>query len=288
MARTLFACLVLTVGLAACAPSMAARTYSFVMQDNIRRAPFEMAPGLFYVGASDIAVFAIETADGLVLIDGGYAETAPQVVANLRTLGFEPSDVRLLLNTHAHFDHAAGLRALKDATGAELYASPLDARLLEGGGSGDFFFGGAFTYDAVDVDRRLRDGEAISHGGVNFTPHFTPGHTQGCTSWSFPVQVDGQTRQALVICSLSRLLYPLVDNERYPHIASDFRGSFATLRGLRCDVFLGTHGNFFNLSGKRRRMRAGAPNPFVDPAGCAAFIDRAGRRFERALARQLR
>ncbi|MEQ1491462.1 MAG: MBL fold metallo-hydrolase, partial [Terricaulis sp.] len=103
-------------------PATLERAYAFAQQDNNPEPPVEIAQGVYWVGASDVASYAIDTGDGLIVIDGGYTETAPQVLANLRALGFEPSDVRILLNTHAHFDHAAGLAAIKAASGAQLYA----------------------------------------------------------------------------------------------------------------------------------------------------------------------
>lgn len=271
----------------ACSPTLRANAYSTILQDNRAVAPFEMAPGLYYVGSSDIAVFALTTADGIVVIDGGYDSTARQVLSNLRTLGLEPRDVRILLNTHGHVDHAAGLARLKEETGAALYAGPGDAHLLESGGRGDFFLGDWMSYPPVRVDRILADGEAVTLGALTLTPHFTPGHTKGCTSWSFPIIADGETRQALIVCSLATLQYDLTDNPDYPNIATDFAVTFDRLRALPCEVFLGDHAKFFDMRAKRAAQVAGASvNPFIDPVGCRAFIDREDVRFGQALARQ--
>lgn len=275
------------VGLCGCTAGVRAQIYSAALQDNGDFAPFEMAPGLYYVGASDIAVFAVGGPDGLVVIDAGYEATGPRVIANLKRLGFEPHQVKLILNTHAHMDHAAGLALLKRETGAPLYASVKDAKLLEAGGRGDFFLGDWMTYPKVVVDRRLSDGEVVEAGGVKLTAHITPGHTKGCTSWSFDVTVDGAVKHALVICSLSTLQYRLMGNAAYPEIASDFAQTFERLRSLPCEVFLGAHGKFFDLKAKRARQMAGAtPNPFVDPAGCQAFMAREEAAFRRKLKRQ--
>jgi metallo-beta-lactamase class B len=268
-------------------PATLERAYSFAQQDNNPEPPVEIAPGVYFVGASDVASYAIDTGDGLILIDGGYADTAPQILANLRTLGFEPSDVRILLNTHAHFDHAAGLAALKEATGAELYASPADAALLRAGGRGDFFLRDFFRYPAVSVDRELRDGETITLGSATLTAHFTPGHTKGCTSWTFPVTMhDGSVQQALVICSLSTLSYDFTDNPAYPNIVSDYRRTYETLSALPCDVFLGAHGRWFDLPGRRLRVAAGDRNAFVAPEECSAFLAESRAAFEAEAARQ--
>jgi metallo-beta-lactamase class B len=273
----------LAAGLSGCTSGARAQIYSAVQRDNGAFAPFEIADGLYYVGTSDIAVYALRTSAGLVVIDGGYETTAPRVLANLRTLGFQPSDVKVLLNTHAHMDHAAGLAELKRATGAQLFVSERDADEVETGGRGDFYLGDWMTYPPAHVDRRLRDLEEVRLGETVLTAHVTAGHTKGCTSWAFDVFVDGVARRALVICSTSTLTYRLRDNAQYPEIAADFARTFATLRSLRCEVFLGAHGKFFRLREKRARQIAGGASPFVDPEGCASFIDREERAFRRRL-----
>lgn len=274
-------------GAEACSPTLRANTYSTMLQDNRPIPPFEIADGVYYVGSSDIAVFALKTRDGVILIDSGYESTARQVERNLRSVGIEPADIRIMLNTHAHVDHAAGLAYIKSLSHAQLYASPLDAPMLESGGRGDFFLGDWMTYPPVHVDHVLHDGEAVTLGERTLTAHFTPGHTKGTTSWTFPIEIDGAAHDALLFGSSGILRYRLVNNPRYPNIVSDFRASFDTLRALPCDVPLGAHGHFFDLAYKRLRVDA-QPNPFIDPAGCRAYIDGQQALFERALARQSR
>ena len=273
------------LGAVGCSTSVRTNLYSTLQQDNNDIAPFEIADGLYYVGSSDIAVFALRTRDGVVLIDSGYEFTAQRVPRNLERVGLNINDVRIVLNTHAHMDHAAGLAFLKEASGAQLYASPLDAAQLEAGGRGDFFLGDWMGFAPVEVDHELQDGEVVRLGERELTAHFTPGHTKGCTSWSFPIEVDGREVQALVICSMGILYFDLTDNPKYPAIAADFQRSFDTLRGLRCDLFLGAHGNFFDMRRKREHLGQ-TPNPFIDPDGCRAYIDRQEAIFQRALARQ--
>ena len=275
------------LALAGFSPSFRAKAYSALQRDNRPITPFEIAPGLYYVGSSDIAVFALTTRDGIILIDAGYEATARRVPDNLRALGLDPANVRILLNTHAHVDHAAGLASLKQLTHAQLYASPLDAPMLESGGRDDFFLRDWMTYPPVEVDRELRNGETVTLGSVTLTAHFTPGHTKGCTSWTFPLEIDGREQQVLVFCSLGVLRYRLVNNRRYPNIASDFETTFATLRALPCDVPLGAHGHFFDLTRKRQHVGE-HPNVFIDPAGCRAYIDQQEQLFQRRLTRQQR
>lgn len=256
-------------------------------QDSMSRAwnrpvtPFRIVGNLYYVGAADVTSFLVVTRAGLVLIDGGFEQTAPQVLANVRRLGFDPRGIRYLLSSHAHLDHAGGLAALRAATGARVVAGAEDAPLLERGGRRDFAFGDRLPFPPVRVDRRVRDGDVVQLGDVTLTAHHTPGHTRGCTTWSTPV-TDGRSRHsALFLCSVSvPSEYALVDNHAYPEIARDYARTFAALRAVSCDVFLGSHGVFFDLTEKRAALAAGArPNPFVDPGGCRAFLRDSEARF---------
>jgi metallo-beta-lactamase class B len=251
-------------------------------------APFKIIGNLYYVGASDITSYLIVTPQGSILLDGGFAETAPQIEANIRTLGFRPEDIKILLNSHAHFDHAGGLAALKRVSHAALDASAEDAALMARGGKDDFFFGDRHPFEPVQTDRILKDGDQVELGGVTLTAHITAGHTKGCTSWSMRVEDGGRPYDVVFICSLSVLAgYQLIDNPKYPHIAADYAHSFDVLKSLPCDVFLGAHGQFFGLQGKIARLkRHESGNPFVDPAGYRAYIDRAEQAFEQDLAAQ--
>ncbi|MBY0569454.1 MAG: subclass B3 metallo-beta-lactamase [Hyphomonadaceae bacterium] len=261
--------------------------YALLQQDNNPRPPVTIARGVHWVGASDVASYLIETEHGVILIDGGYASTAPQIIANIEALGFEMSDVRFILNTHAHFDHAAGLAALSAASGAPVYASAADAVQLRQGGANDFYLRNFWRYPPVEVERELIDGEQVTLGGVTLTAHLTPGHTKGCTSWTFPVTMhDGRVAQALIICSLSTLTFDLVDNPDYPEIAADFARTYDTLQSLPCEVFLGAHGNWFDIEGKRARIANGELDAFYDPNGCRAYLAQSRAEFEAALARQ--
>ena len=256
--------------------------------DNDPVAPFKIGEGFYYVGASDITAWLFVTKAGMIVVDGGYDTTAPQILANIRTLGFDPRQVKILLSTHGHIDHAGGLAQLKRETGATLYANPLDGALMARGGKGDFGLGDKATYPPVTPDRPLTDGQKISLGSVTLTAHFTPGHTRGCTTWTFPVTVAGKVRQALLLCSNSVLDMYRLDkaHESYPGIAADYEKSYATWRSLPCDVFLGSHGKFFDLTEKRAALQAGKTDAFVDPAGCKAYFDKGYASFHATLAKQ--
>jgi len=246
--------------------------------------PFRIAESLYYVGASDIASYLIVTPEGHILIDGGFVETAPQIEANIVKLGFKVGDVRILLNSHAHFDHAGGLAALKAKSGAKLYASAADATLLESGGKGDFRFGDEGLFPAVAVDRRLTDGEQVKLGGATLTARLTPGHTRGATTWTF----KAGSFDVVLVSSASILDYHFVGAESYPGIAADFERTFAVLEQLPVQIFLAPHGGFFDLAGKRERAASGMGlrNPWVDPAGYKAWVERMESAFRAAVERQ--
>jgi metallo-beta-lactamase class B len=248
--------------------------------------PFRIAGPLYYVGASDVTSFLITTPEGHILIDGGFVETAPLILESIASLGFTIGDVRILLNSHAHFDHAGGLAALKAVSGAKLWASEREAPLLERGGLGDDLLGDGAGYPPVAVDRRLADGDRVELGGIALTARLTPGHTRGCTSWEFEVR-DGDVRYRVVsVCSLSILPDArLVDRPTYPGIADDYARALAVLEGLRAEIFLASHGSFFELEDKRARLgTAGATNPFVDPEGYRRYLARARSKLAERLA----
>ena len=249
--------------------------------------PFRIIGHIYYVGAADVASYLINTSDGLILLDGGFAQTAPQIESNIVRLGFKLSDVKVLLNGHAHPDHAGGLAALKRDTGAKLYAMDAEVTPLEHNGQGTFYRGNRKLFDSIRVDRILHDGATVSLGGVTLKAHLTAGHTPGCTTWTMKARQSGNSYDVVFMCQLTLLDgQPLVRNPIYPRIAQDYEHTFAVLGSMRCDVFLGEHGHMFDLKGKLQRLAAHpASNPFIDPAGCRRFVAQSRNEFEAALKR---
>jgi metallo-beta-lactamase class B len=219
-----------------------------------------------------------------VVIDGGLPESAPLVLAAIRRLGFRPEDVRLLLNSHAHFDHAGGLKELKRATGATLAATTLDAELLERGGRGDFALGDSAPYPPVTVDRRLHDGDSVVVGDLMLTAHLTPGHTKGRTTWATTIREGERQYRVVFVCSLSVLLpfYRLEGDPGYRDMLTDYRRSIRVVRELRCEIMLAPHASFIGgFQDKLARIRAGGTaDPLVDPDACRGYADQAERRLE--------
>jgi metallo-beta-lactamase class B len=249
--------------------------------------PFKIIGNIYYVGASEIASFLIATPQGHILIDGGFEETAPQILANIKKLGFKPGEVKYLLNSQSHSDHAGGFAELKRATGAKLAIMEQDKAEVEAGGRGDFAWGDTMLFPAVKVDRTLHDGDALALGGASLKALRTPGHTKGCTTWTTTATENDKPYNVVWVCSTTAPGYKLVGNTQYPNIVQDYRRTFEILKKLPCDVFLASHGNFFNLEVKSKQIRADAArNPFIDPDGYQQFLERTQRDFETELKRQ--
>ena len=243
--------------------------------------PFRIAGNVYYVGAREVTSYLIATPAGHVLIDSGFAETAPQVLANVRTLGFEPKDVKWLLISHPHYDHVGGIADLRDATGAKVAVSAADAEQAKNGGKGDFQWGDRFTYRAFTADRLLQDGDTVALGGATLTANVTAGHTRGCTSWSTQVTERGKPLHVVFVCSITFPGYRLAGNEAYPRIVDDYRDTFRRLAAMPVDVFLAAHGSFFRLVEKRAALcRNPENNPFVDAQGYRDHVERQRQQFE--------
>ena len=249
------------------------------------QTPFRIVGNIYYVGTSELASYLIVSPQGDVLIDGTLEQTAPQIEQNIRTLGFKLTDVKLILNSHAHFDHAAGIAQIKKDTGAQFDASAADTPILE---RGYITYGPSAPvhFPSVKVDHVIRDGETVGFGDARLTAHLTPGHTPGCTTWTMNVIDNGTPHTALFICSVTVAGNPLVNNSVYPLIVSDYRASFAKLKTLHADIFLGPHVEFFDMHKKLAARKPGGPNPFIDPNEFQTFVAKAESDFDTELARQ--
>ena len=249
--------------------------------------PFRIIGNIYYVGAFEVSSFLITTPKGHILLDSGFAETVPLIADGIKRLGFKIEDVKILINSHAHYDHAGGLAQLKRLTGAQLMLSEADAALAANGGKGDFQWGDALTYEPVKADRILNDKDRIELGGVEMIARLTPGHTKGCTTWLMNVTEGGSGYDVVLVGSTTAPEYRLVNNPKYPNIASDYEYTFRLLRSLRCDVFLGPHGSFFNLKRKAARLARGEkPNPFIDAKSYREFLDRTEKDFRDQVSKQ--
>lgn len=250
--------------------------------------PYRVIGNIYYVGSKGVAQYLITTPQGHLLLDTGFEVSVPRLADNVRALGFRFEDVKILLTSHAHIDHVQGHARARQMTGAQVVVSAPDAPFIESGGKGEPVFDGIHSWAPCPVDRIIADGERVTLGGTTLVAHLTPGHTRGATTWTMNVEDGGRTLAVVFFPSAN--VNPgvrLVDNPRYPEIATDFLRSFAVWKSLPCDVVLGAHGAFFDMEPKYARLTAStSANPFIDPDGYRRLIAEAEKKFEDQLARE--
>ena len=249
--------------------------------------PFKIAGNIYYVGASDLTSYLITTPKGHILLDSGMLQTVPQIKANVAKLGFKIEDIKFLINSHAHYDHAGGLAELKRLTGAKMYASEADSKLLARGGKDDPNFAHRYPFEAVSVDITFSDGFRLKHGGADLKAMVTPGHTKGCTTWTTEVNDGGRKLKAVFVCSTSAPGYKLVGNEHYPEIVSDYEATYKRLKALDIDIFLASHASAFDMAEKLKVRRQGtASNAFIDRSGFLNYLNATETSFRKLLESQ--
>ncbi|MGH9519706.1 MAG: subclass B3 metallo-beta-lactamase [Terriglobales bacterium] len=251
--------------------------------------PFRIAANLYYIGSHGLANFLVTTPQGNILINCDMAANVPMLESSIRQLGFRFRDTKIILISHAHWDHDAACGSIRQITGARYMVMAQDVPVVESGGRADFDYGNvaADQYPRAKVDRALHDGDTVRLGGTVLVAHLTPGHTRGCTTWTLNVTEGDRTYHVVIVGSTSvNPGYKLVNNRSYPGIARDYERTFRVLRSLPCDIFLGAHGSYFDLPAKFAALQAGHPQAFVDPAGYAAFVNEAERTFQAELTKQ--
>lgn len=253
---------------------------------NTPTEPFRIIDNVYYVGTDGLSSFLITTPQGHILVDTVMPEATSQIKASIEKLGFKVSDIKYIVNTHAHIDHTGGLAELKQASGAQMIAGEADKPLLEGG-----YYPGAkevkeLDFPPVKVDRTVRDGDTVTLGNVTLTARETPGHSPGCTSWAFNVKDGDATRSVLIFCSGTVALNRLVGNPTYPGIVDDYKKTFARAKDMKVDILLAPHPEMFKMPEKRAKIAAGAPNTFVNPGEFNTYAATLEKAFEDALAKQ--
>jgi metallo-beta-lactamase class B len=252
---------------------------------NDWRQPFDavrIVGNVYYVGTRGLSSFLIVTPAGGIIIDSGEAESVPFIRANLDRLGVRLSDIKILLAGHAHYDHVGGHADLKRLTAAQVMVMDADREALASGVDRSAL--GDKGWKPVAIDRVLKDGDTVSLGGVTLTAHLTPGHTQGCTTWTMEAVQDGKKYQTAFVCSVTvNDGVHLVNNTRVPQIAEHYAQAFKVLHGIKADVFVAEHGSVFGLEEKAPKVGPAA-NPFVDPQGYQRFVDAAEHAYLKQLA----
>jgi metallo-beta-lactamase class B len=252
---------------------------------------FKIAGNLYYVGSKGLANYLIATPQGHILINSDLEANVPLIKDSVERLGFKFADVKVLLISHAHWDHDAASATVKHMTGAQYMVMDADVPVVESGGKQDFNYGkdASTLYPATKVDRVLHDGDKVTLGGTTLIAHLTPGHTKGCTTWTMTVEEGGKRYNVVFVGSPNvNPGYKLVGNSAYPQIADDYDRGFRVLKSLPCDIFLGAHGAYFDLEAKYARMKTTGVAAFVDPAGYAAYVADRERAFRDELAKQKR
>ena len=243
---------------------------------------------IYFVGSKGLGTYLVTTPQGHILINAGLEDSVPMIQESVEKLGFRFSDIKILLISHAHFDHDAGAARIKKLTGAKYVVMDADVPVVESGGKKDFFYANTpkMLYPATKVDRVLHDGDTVSLGNSVLTAHLTPGHTKGCTTWTMKVHEGGASYDVVIVGSPNvNDGYKLMNNAAYPQITSDYEKTFRVLRSLHCDVFLGAHGSYYDMESKYARM-GGSTNPFIDPKGYQEYVNDRERAFRAELAHQ--
>jgi metallo-beta-lactamase class B len=251
--------------------------------------PFQIAGNLYYVGSKGLASYLITTTQGNILINSDMEANVPLLQASIEELGFKFNDTKILLISHAHFDHDASSARIKQLTGAKYMVMDADVPVVESGGKADFQYGSDPTllYPPTKVDRVLHDDDEVKLGGTVLVAHLTPGHTKGCTTWTMKVTDASKTYNVVIVGSPNvNPGYKLINNTAYPGIAQDYERMFRVLTSLPCDIFLGAHGSYFGLEEKYPLRKKGSANPFIDPDGYKKYVAQTEQEFRSALARQ--
>jgi len=248
--------------------------------------PHAVIGNVYYVGSEGLASYLIVTGRGNILINSNLESSVTQIRESIEKLGFHFADTKILLISHAHFDHCAGSAKIKQLTGARYMVMDADVPEVEAGGKGNFQYGNSKTslYPAAKVDRVLHDGDRVTLGDTVLVAHLTAGHTKGCTTWT--MQASG--RNVVIVGSPNvNPGYQLVNNAQYPEIAKDYEHTFSVLKSLPCDIFLGAHGSYYGMEEKFARLKeSGSNNPFVDSAGYAAYVAEREQAFRAELQKQ--
>jgi metallo-beta-lactamase class B len=249
--------------------------------------PFRVIGNIYYVGSEGIGAYLISSDAGHIVLDGGLPQNAKQIAHSVEALGFSLSDVKYLINSHAHFDHSGGLQELKEKTGAKVIASEGDAVWLENGlypGAED----GLYNSIPVKVDRLIEDGGQLQVGSTTLSAHITPGHTPGCTSWQMDAADEDQVFRVLFFCGAAVAGNRLFPEPQYPGIVNDYRSTLQAIQEWEVDVFLSNHPFYFDMLEKRAAQLAGNQRAFVDSREFGAAAAEMLIDFEIKLANQKR
>jgi metallo-beta-lactamase class B len=244
--------------------------------------PVHIAGPIYFVGTKGLGVFLFATPEGHILMNTGMPSSGPMIVESIKKLGFKPEDIKIMINGHAHIDHAGAFAYLKQQfPGAQLAVMREDVPAMESGDKGDFKYADDFVYPPVKVDRILRDGDTIKVGDVVLTAYLTPGHTRGATTWVATI-ADGGKAYVVAFPDGAGFNpgYRLAKNPSYPGIADDYRYTHHFLEMLKPDIWLAQHNEYYDLEGKGQRAQTEGVKAWIDPEGYRRFVAGKKRAFE--------
>jgi metallo-beta-lactamase class B len=250
--------------------------------------PVRIAGPVYFVGTKGLGAFLIATSEGNVLMNTGMPSSGPMIEQSIRKLGLKPEDIKLLINGHAHIDHAGAIAYFQKKYGAKLAVMREDVAAMESGDRGDFKYADDFVYPSAKVDRVLRDGDTIRMGEVVLTAWLTPGHTRGATTWVANITIDG--KPCLIVWPDGAGFNPgyrVAKDPSYPGITEDYRRTHHFLEMLKPDIWLAQHNEYYDLAGKRERARTEGIHAWIDPEGYRRFIAGKKLAFEQEVAREL-
>ena len=256
---------------------------------TVQFPPHHVIGNIYYVGSKGLASYLVATPQGHILINSSLESSVPLIREAVEKLGFHFNDVKILLISHAHFDHNAGSALVKELTGAKYMVMDADVPEVEAGGKSNFRYANSpdTFYRPTQVDRVLHDGDEVRLGDMVLIAHLTPGHTKGCTTWTMKAVDGGKTYNVVVVGSPNvNPGYKLVGNSLYPRIAQDYERTFRVLKSLPCDVFLGAHGSYYEMEAKFARLKEGGSNPFIDPEGYQRYVSDREQAFRAELKKQ--
>ncbi len=259
---------------------------------NKPHEPYKIYGNTYYVGVAGLSSILIVSDKGLILLDGDLTQSAPLIAANIAKLGFKLSDVKVIGNSHTHYDHAGGIAALQRASGAEVVASAESAKALENGGPmpDDPQYKSHGNFPAVKNVRVVKNGETVRVGNVAITAHYTPGHTPGGTTWTWKSCEGERCLDVVYADSLSAVSsagFRFTGDADHPSIVGEFRRSISTVADLPCDILLTPHPGFTGLDRKLAERKAHPEtNPFIDPDACRVYAARATEGLEKRVAEE--
>jgi len=248
--------------------------------------PFRIVGNLYYVGTYDLASYLIVTPKGNILINTGLADSAPMIRAHVEALGFKFSAIKILLATHAHFDHVGAMAEIQQQTGAKMMINEFDAPVLADGGNSDYVMGGkGMMFLPLKADRLLHDHDTIKFGGMQIIALHHPGHTKGASSFMLDVN-DGQRTYRVLIANMPSILDEtrLSGMPGYPNVGKDYAYTLDAMKKLQFDIWLASHASQFDLQAKHKPGNAYNPKAFIDRAGYDAAIDALQKNYEKRLA----